>query len=85
MLTARAGDCSPLVSHPHPAGEALAQDGVVAPVSSAAIHFQLTSSALDDIQASINELRFYQRNVFVPLESDAPTPDAHNEPLKTAL
>ncbi|KLT45422.1 putative RNA exonuclease, partial [Cutaneotrichosporon oleaginosum] len=41
--------------------------------------------ALDDIQASINELRFYQKNIFVPIEHEALVPEARDGPLKTAI
>jgi hypothetical protein len=49
------------------------------------LHGFANVSALDDIQASINELRFYQENIFVPLEHDIPAPEAREGPLKTAI
>ena len=42
--------------------------------------------ALDDIQASINELKFYRDNIFVPIEDESQKPAAlRDETLKTAL
>ena len=48
-------------------------------------------SALDDIKASIAELRFYRENIFIPVEprrsSDKPSVDAseHTDLQKTAI
>lgn len=41
-------------------------------------------SALDDIQASIDELKFYQKNIFIPIESES-TPSIRDDKLKTAI
>jgi len=44
-----------------------------------------TVSALDDIQASIRELKFYRENIFIPLEAASTKIPDPEGPRKTAI
>ena len=79
-----------MVSAAYQAREGVATEGERAPVSRPPAA-SLTRRALDDIQASINELKFYREHIFQPVEpveeasATAAVSSEPAQPRKTAL